>query len=165
VFYDASNADVWSTLSQADKDAVEDFLYAIGRGDYTPWTASDVGGSPVPEELGAELVRHFRSTIPVSAPGAEAAESEVSAALQESGMWPRIWQGLGLAGRRVATRRHRRAVPAQCCIQRADAAAIEWCVPEPDALTGTAARDGRRTAAELQPVERQRRARSASATR
>jgi hypothetical protein len=111
-FYDASNADVWNDLTQLDKDAVENFESVIGRGDYTPWTAADVGGSRVPEDVAGELVRHFRSSIPTSAPGAEAAQSEVSAALQETGMWPRIWQGLGLGARGVATRVATRAIPA-----------------------------------------------------
>lgn len=110
VIYDPAKTTVWNDLTTLDKAAVEDFMYGIGRGDYSPWTAADVGGSRVPEDVGNELIRHFRS-IPSSATGAEAVQSELSAGLQRSGMWPRFWQAIGGASRTAGVRVATRAVP------------------------------------------------------
>lgn len=100
---DASDPDVATKFTANQKVAVEGFLRDIGRGE------PPIGESLISKQEAEELTRHFRA-IPPSAPGAEAAQSELSAALQRTKMWPPISEAVGGAARTISTTVATRAV-------------------------------------------------------
>jgi PASTA domain len=111
--YDANNPHVLRDAFTAnDKKALENFWTKVAR-DRTSyvWTAADAGGSKVPEAVSDELFRHWYTTAVRGAPNADALATETTAALERVGLWPRLYQGLGLAARSGGVTVATRAIP------------------------------------------------------